>query len=129
MAVRLGKSDTSSEEPGVQLLIALRPEARREEALANDADLVLDLPLLPARGGRAGDQFDQIVPVENSGAELTVQFLDDVAEETWRRASTRVGGQKLTNAMPSQLGGTMSPDSGERGTMYTISVPLVADER
>ena len=38
-------------------------------------------------------------------------------------------GQKLTNAMPSQIGGTMSPDSGERGTMYTISVPLVADER
>ena len=128
MAVRLGKSDTSSEEPGVQLLIALRPEARREEALANDADLVLDLPLLPARGGRAGDQFDQIVPVENSGAELTVQFLDDVAEETWRRASTRVGARNLRmQCCPSSE--ARCPDSGERGTMYTISVPLVADER
>ena len=61
MAMRLGVGDRLVEQPGVQLLVALHPEPRREEALAHEADLVLDLPLLPARGRRAGDRIDQVV--------------------------------------------------------------------
>jgi hypothetical protein len=61
MTVGLGVGDRLVEQPGVQLLIALRPDARREEALAHQPDLVLDLSLLPARGRRAGHRVDQVV--------------------------------------------------------------------
>jgi hypothetical protein len=48
MGMRLGPGDAFVHEPGVQLVIALDARARREEALAHEADLVLDLALLPA---------------------------------------------------------------------------------
>src|SRR5208282_1800840 len=61
VSVRLGPNDTFVDEPGVQLLVALEPQTRREEALAHEADLVLDLTLLPARRRRAGDRLDEVV--------------------------------------------------------------------
>ncbi len=48
MAVRLGIGDAFVHQPGVQLFQALDPQARREEPLAHQPDLVLDLTLLPA---------------------------------------------------------------------------------
>jgi hypothetical protein len=61
MAVRLGIGDAPIEQQGVQLLVALHPQAWREEAFTHHADLILDLPLLPARGRRARHRIDQIV--------------------------------------------------------------------
>ena len=46
--VRLGGEDGLVKQPSVQLRMARYPQARREQALADVADLVLDLPLLPA---------------------------------------------------------------------------------
>src|ERR1044071_1874453 len=48
MSVCLGVGDTLNRQPGVHLVVALEPQSRREEALANESDLVLDLTLLPA---------------------------------------------------------------------------------
>src|SRR5208283_865733 len=62
MGVSLGPDDTFVDEPAIQLPVALDLEPRREEALAHEADLVLDLTLLtspppacrrPARRGGA----------------------------------------------------------------------------
>src|SRR4051812_49514736 len=61
VAVSLGIGDALVEQPGVELVVALEPEARREEALAHQPDLVLDLTLLPAGRRRAGGRLDQIV--------------------------------------------------------------------
>src|SRR4051812_3975310 len=61
VAVSLGIGHALVEEPGVELVVALEPEARREEALAHQPDLVLDLPLLPAGRWRAGGRLHQIV--------------------------------------------------------------------
>jgi hypothetical protein len=47
MAVRLGPGDAFVHEPGVQLVVTLEPQPRREEALTHEPDLVLDLALLP----------------------------------------------------------------------------------
>ena len=59
--MRLGIGDALVQQPGIQLVVALDPQPRREEALAHQPDLVLDLTLLPARRRRAGDRIDQIV--------------------------------------------------------------------
>src|ERR671919_1379192 len=59
--MRLGVGDRLIRQPGVQLGVALHPDAGREEALAHEADLVLHLSLLPARGRRAGHRIDQEV--------------------------------------------------------------------
>jgi hypothetical protein len=48
MGVRLGVSDASVGQPGVQFVVALEPQPRREEALAHETDLVLHLAFLPA---------------------------------------------------------------------------------
>jgi hypothetical protein len=65
MAVRLGVSQAFVQHPGVQLVKALYAQPRREEPFPNQPDLVLDLvldlTLLPARCGCAGNGLDQIV--------------------------------------------------------------------
>ena len=61
MAMRLGVGDAFIEQPGVQLVIVFEPKPRGEEAFTDQPDLVLDLPLLPAGGRRAGDRIDQIM--------------------------------------------------------------------
>ena len=38
--MRFGVGDAFVEQPGVQLVIALEPQTRREEALAHQSDLV-----------------------------------------------------------------------------------------
>jgi hypothetical protein len=43
MAMRLGVGDAFIEQPGVQLVIVLEPQPRREEAFTDQPDLVLDL--------------------------------------------------------------------------------------
>src|SRR5712664_1909900 len=60
MAMRLGVGDAFIEQPGVQLIIVFEPQSRREEALTDQPDLVLDLSLLPARRRSAGDRIDEV---------------------------------------------------------------------
>src|SRR4029077_2075484 len=60
MVVSLGVSDTSVGQPDVQFVEVLESKPRREEPLANQTDLVLDLSLLPARRRRAGNRFNQV---------------------------------------------------------------------
>jgi hypothetical protein len=62
MPVRLGIGDASVLEPGVQLGIGFELRPRHEEPPPEHAHLVLDLTLLPARGRRAGDRLDQVMP-------------------------------------------------------------------
>jgi hypothetical protein len=47
----LGIGHAPVQQPGVQFVIALDPQPRREEAFPHQTDLVLDLPLLPADAG------------------------------------------------------------------------------
>src|ERR1700738_299382 len=78
MLVLFGVGDASIEQPGVQLLVARHSQPRREEALAHYPDLVLDLPLLPTRGRRAGGWLDQVMPAhpQKAAVELAV-FADE----------------------------------------------------
>ena len=78
MLVRLGVGDASVEQPGVQLLVVRHPQPRREEALAHQPDLVLDLALLPARSRRAGSGLDQVMAAhpQKASVELAV-FADE----------------------------------------------------
>ena len=59
--MRSGIGDALVQQPGIQLLEVLDPQPWREEPLAYQPNLVLDLTLLPARGRRTGDRLDQIV--------------------------------------------------------------------
>src|SRR5579883_3592135 len=77
MAMRLGVRDALVEKPGVQLVITLHPQPRREEALAHQTDLVLDLPFLPARGRRAGDRLDQVMAAHLNKAAIVDALLTD----------------------------------------------------
>jgi hypothetical protein len=61
MAMCLGVGDAFVGEPGVELVIVFEPQPRREEPLADEPDLVLDLTLLPARRRRAGDGVDEVM--------------------------------------------------------------------
>jgi hypothetical protein len=61
MRLRLGPGDTAVEQPGVELLVALEPQPRREQPLPGDPDLVLDLALLPACRRGARDRLDQVM--------------------------------------------------------------------
>ena len=77
MGVRLRPAQAFVEQPGVQLVIALEPQARREEAFANEADLVLDLALLPARRRRAGHRFDEVMRAHLEEAAIVLPVLAD----------------------------------------------------
>ena len=77
MGVRLGVSDAFVEQPSVQLVVALEPQPRREEALAHQADLVLDLTLLPARGRRAGHRLDEMMRAHLQEAAIVLALLAD----------------------------------------------------
>ena len=42
--MHLSVGDAFIEQPGVHLVVGLEPQTRREEPLANEPDLVVDLP-------------------------------------------------------------------------------------
>jgi hypothetical protein len=82
--VRLGAANALVEQPGVQLGVTRRSQAWCEQPLANIADLVLHLPLLPPRRRRAGDGLDQMMP----GTAKPLEFLYAFKEK--RRRQTRL---------------------------------------
>ena len=77
MGVRPGPGQTFVEKPGVEVVIALEPQSRRKKPLANEANLVLDLPLLPARGRGAGHRFDQVMRAHLEKAAIVLPVLTD----------------------------------------------------
>ncbi len=77
MPMRLGVGDAFIEQPGVQLVKILEPQTRREEPLADQPNLVLDLTLLPARRRRTGDRIDQVVAAHLQEATIVKTVLAD----------------------------------------------------
>ena len=69
--MRLGVGDAFVGEPGVELVVVFEPEPRREEALAHQPNLVLDLTLLPARRWRAGNARLTALVDENSNTKAS----------------------------------------------------------
>src|SRR5436305_311453 len=69
--------DAFIEQPGVQLVQGLEPQTRREEPLTHEPDLVLDLPLLPARCRRARDRIDEVVTAHLQEAAIVQALLAD----------------------------------------------------
>ena len=61
MGLCLGPDDALIEQPGVQLVVTLEPQTRCKQPLPDDADLILDLPLLPASRRRTGNGLDQMM--------------------------------------------------------------------
>jgi hypothetical protein len=83
--MRLGIFDAFIEQPGVQFDEILEPQTRRKEPLTDEPDLVLDLPLLPARCRRAGDRIDEVVAAHLQEAAI-VQGPGWVAVDSRNRA-------------------------------------------
>jgi hypothetical protein len=77
MVMRFGVSDTFVEQPSVHLVIGLEAQPRREEALADEPDLVLNLPLLPARCWRAGNRIDKIMAAHLQEAAIVEAIFTD----------------------------------------------------
>ena len=77
MVMHLGVGDAFIEQPGVQFVKILEPQTRREEAFADEPNLVLDLPLLPARCRCAGDRIDEVVAAHLQEAAIVEALLAD----------------------------------------------------
>ena len=75
--MHLGVGNAFIEQPGVQFVEILEPQTRREEPLTDEPDLVLDLPLLPARCRRAGDRIDEVVAAHLQEAAIVEAILAD----------------------------------------------------
>src|SRR5271154_3492150 len=77
MGMHLGVGDAFIEQPRVQFVKILEPQTRREEPLTDQPDLVLDLPLLPARCRRAGDRVDEVMAAHLQEAAIVQETLAD----------------------------------------------------
>src|SRR3954470_776204 len=77
MAMHLGVGDAFVEQPGVHLIVGLEPQTGREEPLADEPDLVLDLPLLPSRCRGAGDRIDEVMTAHLQEAAIVNAGLAD----------------------------------------------------
>src|SRR5215207_3433038 len=73
----LGVGDALIFQPCIQFGEALYPRLGPEHLIAQIADLVLDLTLLPSRGGGAGHRFDQMVRAHLQKAEIIPACLAD----------------------------------------------------
>jgi hypothetical protein len=70
-------SDAFIEQPSVHLVVVLEPQTRREEALTDEPDLVLDLSLLPTRCRCAGDRIDEVMTAHLQEAAIVETLLTD----------------------------------------------------
>ena len=72
-----GVGNALVEQPAVQFIQALHTKSGREEALADKADLVLNLAFLPARRGRARCLLDKIMAAHLQEATVIGAILAD----------------------------------------------------
>ena len=77
MAMCLGVGDAPVGEPSVHLIVGFEPQPGREEPLADQPNLVLDLSLLPTRCRRAGDRVDKVVAAHLQEATIVEALLAD----------------------------------------------------
>ena len=77
MGVRFRPGKALVEQPGVQFVVALESQPRREEAFADEADLVLDLALFPSRRRGAGDGLDKMMRAHLEEAAIVLAILAD----------------------------------------------------
>src|SRR6476646_8204361 len=77
MRMGRGVGDALVQQPGVQLVVALHPQPWREEALAHQANLILDLALLPSGGRRASHRFQQMMRAHLQEAAVVLPVLAD----------------------------------------------------
>src|SRR3984885_1565271 len=78
MPVRLGVGDALVQQPPVQLVEGFEPQPRREEALPDQPNLVLDLALLPTRRWRTGNRIDEIMAAHlQEAAIVEASFADE----------------------------------------------------
>ena len=77
MGMRLRPGQAFVDQPRVEFVVALEPQPRSEEALANKADLALDLSFLPPRSRRAGHRFDQVMRAHLEEAAIVLAVLAD----------------------------------------------------
>ena len=77
VAMGFGIGNAFVEQPDIQFLQAFDPEAWREEPLAHKADLVLDLPFLPAGCRGAGYGLDEIMAAHLQEAAIVEPLLAD----------------------------------------------------
>ena len=77
MAALPSVGDATVLQPPVQLFQRLHVRARNEQALAQAADLVLDLPLLPAGRRRTGRRLDQVMRAHLGEAPIELALLAD----------------------------------------------------
>ncbi len=75
--MRFGVSDAFVEQPSVHLVIGLEAQPRREEALADEPDLVLNLPFSQPRCWRAGNQIDEIMAAHLQEAAIVEAIFAD----------------------------------------------------
>ena len=62
MAVGFGICNALIQKPAIEFIVALHPQPWREEPLAHQTDLVLNLPFLPTRRWGASRGLHQIMP-------------------------------------------------------------------
>jgi hypothetical protein len=77
VVMRLGVGDAPVEQPAAHLLVALEAQPRREEALAHEPDLVLDLPLLLSGRRSARGGLDEVVPAHREETAVVATVLAD----------------------------------------------------
>jgi hypothetical protein len=108
MGIFLGVGDAAIRQPGVHLFKTLEPQARREEALAHQPNLVLDLTFLPAGGRRAGDGLDEIMRAHLQEAAVVLALLAD---------EDRVD-RRFHVVVDAALAGALEKDEGARSQVY-----------
>ena len=96
--MRFGVGDALVEQPDVQLIQALNPQAWREEPLTHKADLVLDLAFLPPRCRCACDRLDEV---------MTAHLLETTVVEAFLADKYRLH-RRLRSAWPRTDGGHAS---------------------
>ena len=110
--MRLGVCDALIEQPGIQLVVALEPHPGREETLAHEPDLVLDLALLPAGCRRTSNRIDEIMAAHLQEAAIVEPVLAD--KDRFHRRLHVVVDAALTGA----------PEEGE-GTVVRVEHHLL----
>ena len=118
----LGVGDALIFQPRIQLGEALHPRLGPEHLVAQIADLVLDLTLLPSRGRRAGHRLDQMMRAHLQKAAIILARLAD--EDRFHRrlhvvvdaapADPAIEPERLVVGVEHQLLGLAEVDAHER---------------
>ena len=122
MPVRRGAGHARVQQPGVQLLEAPHPQPRREEPLADEADLVLDLALRPAGRRVQGRSLGAMGPSPRDGGS-TRKWLH-ICEASGGCTSTLAGEDRLHRRLRSAADRPLGSVSASLSWMPRVQAPL-----